>query len=97
MIFGELLTVFPIKVNLLYLLYFSQPGGLYSVPYKVKLFAKNFLRTGVLITHVSLPAFPFRTNLKLHNIYATVKLAKKVIINYDLPKASGPDCIPVVA
>ena len=23
-------------------------------------------------------------------------MAKKIITNYDLPKASGPDCIPVV-
>ena len=38
-----------------------------------------------------------RTNLKLHNISVTPKMVKKVIMNLDLSKASGPDCIPVVA
>ena len=45
---------------------------------------------------ISLPAFPSRTNLKLHNISVTPKMVKKVIMNLDLSKASGPDCIPVV-
>ena len=44
---------------------------------------------------VSLPVFPSRTNLKLHNISVTPKIVKKVITNLDLSKASGPDCIPV--
>ena len=44
----------------------------------------------------SLPVFPSRTNLKLHNISITPKIVKKVIMNLDLSKASGPDCIPVV-
>ena len=34
--------------------------------------------------------------MKLHNISVTPKMAKKVIINLDLSKASGPDCVPVV-
>ena len=33
------------------------------------------------------------TNLKLHNISVT---PKKVMPMLDLPRASGPDCIPVV-
>ena len=45
---------------------------------------------------VSLPVFPSKTNLKLHNISVTSKMVKKVIMNLDLSKASGPDCIPVV-
>ena len=45
---------------------------------------------------ISLPAFPFRTYLKLHNISATPKMIKKVITNLDWSKTSGPDCIPVV-
>ena len=45
---------------------------------------------------ISLPVFTSRTNLKLHNISVTPKMVKKVIINLDLSKASGPDCIPVV-
>ena len=44
----------------------------------------------------SLPVFPSRTNLKLHNISITPKIVKKVIMNLDLSKASGPDCVPVV-
>ena len=47
------------------------------------------------ISGVSLPVFPYRTNLKLH-ISATPKMVKKVIMNLDFSKASGPDCIPVV-
>ena len=48
------------------------------------------------MTQVSLPVFPSRINLKLHNISVTPKMVKKVITNLDLSKASGPDCIPVV-
>ena len=43
---------------------------------------------------ISLPVFPSRTNLKLHSISLTSKMVKKVITNFDLSKASGPDCIP---
>ena len=45
---------------------------------------------------ISLPVFPSRTNLKLHDISITPKMVKKVITNLDSSKASGPDCIPVV-
>ena len=45
---------------------------------------------------ISLPVFPSRTNLKLHNISVNPKVVRKVIMNHDLSKASGPDCIPVV-
>ena len=48
------------------------------------------------ISGVSLPVFPYRTNLKLHKISATPKMVKKVIMNLDFSKASGPDRIPVV-
>ena len=34
--------------------------------------------------------------MKLDNISITPKMAEKVIMNLDLSKASGPDCIPVV-
>ena len=34
--------------------------------------------------------------MKLHNISVTPKMVRKVIMNLDLSKASGPDCIPVV-
>ena len=45
---------------------------------------------------ISLPAFPSRTDLKLHNISVTPKMVKKVVMNLHFSKASGPDCIPVV-
>ena len=64
---------------------------------KAKLFAENFsLNSNLDDSGVSLPVFPSRTNLKLHNISVTPKMVRKVIMNLDLSKASGPDCIPVV-
>ena len=64
---------------------------------KVKLFAENFSKNSNLDdSGISLPIFASRTNLKLHNISVTSKMVKKVIMNLDLSKASGPDCIPVV-
>ena len=60
---------------------------------KAKLFAKNFSKISNLDdSGISSPVFPSTPNLKLHNIYVTCKMVKKVIMS----KASGPDCIPVV-
>ena len=42
---------------------------------------------------ISLIAEPSRANLKLHNIYVTSNLVKKVITNLDLSRAPGLDCI----
>ena len=68
-----------------------------SAPDKGKLFAETFSKNSNLGDSViSLPVFPSRTNLKLHNISLTLKMVKKVIMNLNLSKASGPDCIPVV-
>ena len=65
---------------------------------KVKLFAENFSKNSNLDdSGISLPLFPSRTNLKLHNISVTLKMVEKVITNLDLSKTSGHDCIPVVA
>ena len=61
---------------------------------KVKLFAENFSKNSDLDD--SGIALPSRTNLKLHNISVTPKIAKNVIMNLDLSKASGLDCIPLV-
>ena len=67
---------------------FNGPEVLSSASDKVKLFAKNFSNNSNLDdSGISLPVFPSRTNLKLHNISIT---------NLDSSKASGPDCIPVV-
>ena len=62
-----------------------------------KLFAKNFSENSNFDdSHITLPVFPSRSNLKLHNISATPKMVKKVITNLDSSNMSGPDCIPVV-
>ena len=68
-----------------------------SVSDKAKLLAENFSKsTNFDDSGISLPVFPSRTYLKLHNISVTPKMVKKVIMNLDLSKASDPDCIPVV-
>ena len=64
---------------------------------KAKLFAENFsMNSNLDDSGISLPVFPSRTNLKLHNISVTPTMVRTVIMNLDLSKASGPDCIPVV-
>ena len=64
---------------------------------KAKLFAENFSKNSNLDdSGISLPVFPSRTNLKVHNISVTPKMVKKVITNVDLSKGSGPDCILVM-
>ena len=64
---------------------------------KAKLIAENFCKNYNLDdSGISLPVFPSRTNLKLHNISVAPKMVKKVIMNLDLSKAPGPGCIPVV-
>ena len=64
---------------------------------KAKLFTENFSKNSDLYdSGTSLPIFPSRTNLKLHNISVTPKMVKKVISNLGLSKASGHDCIPVM-
>ena len=64
---------------------------------KAKLSAKNFCKNSNLDdSGISLPVFPSRTNFKPHNFSVTLKMVKTVIMNLDLSKASGPDCIPKV-
>ena len=76
---------------------FNDPEVLSYVSYKAKLFAENFSKNSNLDdSGISLPVFPFRTNKKMHNISVTSKMVKMVIMNPNLPKASGPDCIPVM-
>ena len=71
--------------------------ALYSASDKAKCFAENFSKNSNLDdSGITLPAFPSRTNLKLQNISVTSQMVKKVIVNLDLSKASGPDCISVV-
>ena len=76
---------------------FNGPEVLSSASDKAKLFAKNFSKNYNLDdSGISLPAFPCRTNLKLHNISITLKMVKEVTANLASSKASGPDCISVV-
>ena len=76
---------------------FNGPEVLSAASDKAKLFAENFSKDSNLDdSGISLPAFPSRTNLKLHNISVTSDMVKKVIMNLDLSNASGSDCIPVV-
>ena len=76
---------------------FSGPEVLSSAPDKAKLFTENFSNNSNLDdSSISLPVFPSRTNLKLHHFFLTPKMVKKIIMNLDLSKASGHDCIPVV-
>ena len=64
---------------------------------KGKLFAESFsVNSNLDDSGISLSVLPSRTNLKLHNIAVTPKMVRKIVINLDLSKASGLDCIPVV-
>ena len=70
---------------------------LFSASDRAKLFAEKFsLNSNLDDSGISLPVFPSRTNLKLHNISVTPKTVRKVVMNLDLSKAFGPNCIPVV-
>ena len=76
---------------------FSGLEVLSSASDKAKLYAENIpMNSNLDDSGISLPVFPSRTNLKLHNISVTPKVVRKVVMNLDLSKASGPDCIPVV-
>ena len=92
--FDKLLIVFSTKVNLLYLLYSTDQMCCLLHLIKQNHLLKTFLRTLILIILVSLYLFSI---LKLHNMFITPKMIKKAITNLDSSKASGLDCIPVVA
>ena len=58
---------------------FSGLEVLFSAPDKATLFAKKPSKNSNLdVSGISLPVFPSRTNLKLHNMSITLKMAKKV-------------------
>ena len=76
---------------------FNGAEVLFSASDKAKLSAENFSKNSNLDdSGIALPVFPSRTDLKLPNISVSPKIVKKVIMNLDLTKASGPDFIPVV-
>ena len=73
------------------------PEVLSSASDKAKLLVENFSKNSNLDdSGISLPVFPSRTNFKLHDLSLILRMVKKVILNLDLSKASGPDCILVV-
>ena len=75
---------------------FNGPEVLFSASGKAKLFAENFSKNSNLDDPgISLPIF--HSIMKLHNFSVTNKMVKNVITNLNLSKASGPDCLPVVA
>ena len=83
------------KLNLLCLLYSMVQRS--CLLHKAKLYAKHLPKNSNIDNSViSLPVFPSRTYLKLHNISVTPKKVKKFIMSLDSSKASGPNCIPVV-
>ena len=76
---------------------FNDVQVLSSASDRAKLFAKHFSKNPNLDdSGISLPVFPSRTNLKLHNVSVFLKIFKKVITKLDSSKASDLDCIPVV-
>ena len=79
--------VFSTMVNLLCLCYLTAQRCCLLHLRKQNCLLNTFLRTLILMTQIiSLPVFPSKTNLKLHNIYVTRKVIKKVIMNLDLSK-----------
>ena len=57
---------------------FNSPEVLSSASDKANLFAENFCKNSNLDDPgISLPDFPCRTNLKLHNISVTPKMVKR--------------------
>ena len=71
--FGKLLIVFNKGKSAMPPL-FNGPEVLFSASDKGKLFTENVSKN----SSISLPVFPSRTNLKLHNISVTPKMVKKV-------------------
>ena len=82
--FGKFLIVFSAKLNLIYLLYSTTQRCCLLHLMKQNCFLILFLRTNVDDLDVSIPAFPSRTNMKVHNISVTPKMVKKIIGNLDL-------------
>ena len=76
---------------------FNGTEVLSSASDRAKLFVQNISKNSNLDdSGIFLPIFPPVNNLKLHNISITPKVIKKVIMKFDLSKASGPNCIPLV-
>ena len=62
---------------------------LFSASEKAKLFANNFSKNSNLDdSSISLPVFPSRTNLKLHNISITAKMVTQ-LVSFDWSNNTG--------
>ena len=94
--FGELPIVFSTKVNLLYLLFSMAQSCCLLHLINRNYLLKNFLKTLILMTQVSFYLFSLLELILNYMISVTPKMVKKLIMNLDLSKASGTDCIPVV-
>ena len=71
---------------------FNDPEVLSPASDKAKSFDKNYSKNSTLDhSGTTLPVFLSRTNLKLHNTSATVKMVKKIILNLDSAKMSDPE------
>ena len=65
-----------------------------SASNKAKLFAKKFCENSSLDdSGISLPVFISRINVKLHNIFVTPKMVKRIITNLDSSKALCPESL----
>ena len=94
--FGELPIVFSTKVNLLYLLFSMAQSCCLLHLINRNYLLNNFLKTLILMTQVSFYLFSLLELILNYMISVTPKMVKKLIMNLDLSKASGTDCIPVV-
>ena len=89
--FGQLVMLLSTKENLQHLLHLMNLRYCFLL-IKQNYLLKTFPRTQNLDdSGITFPAFPSRTNLKLHNIHLTPDLVKKVITTLDLPNLSVPD------
>ena len=98
--FGKLLVEFSTKVNLVYFLYYLV-SIVWYIPQRCCLLhlikknrlLKTFLRTPILTTWVFLYLFSF---LQVVWNCIAFKMIKKVLMNFDSSKASGPNSIPMM-
>ena len=86
--FGELLILFSTKLNRLYL-FFSTAQRFCFLHLVKQNCAENFSKNSNLI----FTCFPFQNQFETVTHFCN---SKDVLINLDLSKASGLDCIPVV-
>ena len=92
---GELLKMFSTKVNLLFLFYST--GRRFCLLHLIKenCLLKTSENSNLDHSDISLPVFPSKANLTLHNISVIHNIVKKVVTNLDSSKTPSPVCIPV--